>query len=347
MKQFEFTTLRFFLAVADSGSLTTAADRCNIAIGALSKRISDLEVSAGTRLFERRARGMVLTPSGQTLLKHARELTYGVERMHSDLLLYSQGIHGLLRIAAAASAVAEFLPEELRSFSKVHPGIAIDLSEGTSQKVVQSVLDGRADLGIYLEADPSADLVTYPYRRDELCVVLPQRHPLAGKGSVRFVDTLRYDHLGTQSQSSLTQKLIAEGGADYRVRIRVGSIDAACRMVQAGLGICIAPRRIVENYQTCFSISLVELEETWAVRQMWVGVRSKQGLSGAVQAFLRQCIAAADAEPRSLNSAQTDDLLRSEVSRASKDPSREAKHAGRFILYDAVLPSQLLETVHE
>ena len=64
MKQFEFTTLKLFLAVADCGSLTTAADKCNIAIAALSKRISDLEAAADTRFFERRARGMSLTPAG-------------------------------------------------------------------------------------------------------------------------------------------------------------------------------------------------------------------------------------------------------------------------------------------
>jgi DNA-binding transcriptional LysR family regulator len=324
MKQFEFTTLKLFLAVADGGSLTTAADRCNIAIAALSKRISDLEASAGTRFFDRRARGMSLTPAGRALLQHAREIVYGVERMQSELLLYSRGIHGLLRIAATASAVAEFLPEELQSFSDEHPEVAVDLSEGTSQKVVEAVLDGRADVGIFLEPFPGSGLATFPYRRDELCVVLPRAHALSRRSRVSFADTLSYDHIGTQTQSSLTQKLMAEGGADYRVRIRVGSVDAACRMVHAGLGICIAPRLIVENYQQCFSIGLMPLDEPWAVRQMLVGARSKQGLSGAARAFLHRCIAAGEAERQ--------------LSRVTKDLSREAKHAGQSASYDALVP---------
>lgn len=338
MKQFEFTTLKLFLAVAACGSLTTAADQCNIAIAALSKRISDLEASAGTRFFERRARGMSLTPAGRALLQHAREIIYGVERMQSDLQLYSRGVHGMLRIAATASAVAEFLPEEVRSFSEAHPGVAIDLSEGTSQSVVAAVLDGRVDLGIFLDPVSDKDLATFPYRRDELCVVVPRGHELATQRGVRFAETLRYDHIGTQTQSSLSQKLMAEGGADYRVRIRVGSVDAACRMVQAGLGLCIVPRMIVENYQDCFSIDLVQLYEPWAVRQMRVGVRSKQGLSGAARAFLRRCIDAGNAE-----------RLRGvgpEVSRATNDLSHEAKHAHRPRSYDASLRYQDMERTY-
>lgn len=331
MKQFEFTTLKLFLAVADGGSLTAAADKCNIAIAALSKRISDLEASAGMRFFERRARGMSLTPAGRALLQHAREIIYGVERMQSDLLLYSRGIHGLLRIAATASAVAEFLPQELRSFSDAHPGVAIDLSEGTSQKVVEAVLDGRAELGIFLKPVPDNGLFPFPYRRDALCVVVPRGHALTGRALVRFSETLGYDHIGTQTQSSLTQKLMAEGGVDYRVRIRVGSVDAACRMVDAGLGICIAPRLIVESYQDCFSIALVELDEPWAVRQMLVGARSKQGLSGAARAFLRRCVEAGEAE----------------LSRGAKDLSHETKHAGAPRSYDPVFPNQDPETAHE
>lgn len=347
MKQFEFTTLKLFLAVADCGSLTTAADKCNIAIAALSKRISDLEASAGSCFFERRARGMSLTPAGRALLQHAREIIYGVERMHSDLLLYSSGIHGLLRIAATASAVAEFLPEEVRLFSDAHPGVAIDLSEGTSQKVVEAVLDGRADLGIFLEPVSGNDLTTFPYRRDELCVVLPRGHDLTAQASVRFVETLRYDHIGTQTQSSLTQKLMAEGGADYRVRIRVGSVDAACRMVQAGLGICIVPRLIVEHYQDCFSIALVELDEPWAVRQMLVGARSEQGLSGAARTFLRRCIEAGEAELQRLAFGRVTNSPGLELSCATKDLSHEAKHVGALPSYDAVFPNQNSESTHE
>lgn len=350
MKQFEFTTLKLFLAVADCGSLTTAADKCNIAIAALSKRISDLEAAAGTRFFERRARGMSLTPAGRALLQHAREIVHGVEQMQSDLLLYSRGIHGLLRIAATASAVAEFLPEEVRSFSDAHPGVAIDLSEGTSQKVVEAVLGGRADLGIFLEPVPGSELATFPYRRDELCVVVPRGHPLAAQARVRFGETLGYDHIGTQTQSSLSQKLMAEGGVGYRVRIRVGSVDAACRVVHAGMGICIAPRPIVENYQGCFSIALVGLDEPWAVRQMLVGARSKQGLSGAARAFLRRCIDAGAAELQRNEcgtAASAPAACAPEVSRAAKDLSHEAKHARAVRSYDAVLPNADLETTHE
>jgi DNA-binding transcriptional LysR family regulator len=347
MKQFEFTTLKIFLAVADGGSLTTAAETCHLAIAAVSKRISDMEVSAGTRFFERRARGMSPTPAGRALLQHAREIIHGVERMQNDLLLYSSGVHGLLRIAATASAVAQFLPEELRSYSQAHPGVAIDLTEGTSLKVMEAVLDGRADVGIFLEPVSGQELATFPYHRDELCVVLPSGHALAGRPRVRFAETLQYEHIGTQTQSSLSQKLMAEGGADYRVRIRVGSVDAACRMVQAGLGICVAPRLIVENYRDCFSIDVVALDAPWAVRQMLVGVRSTQGLSGSARAFLQRCTEAGEAELRRRAAGQAAIRLSMPLSRTAKDRSHDAKHEGPRLSYDVVFPHPETENTHE
>lgn len=335
MKQFEFTTLKLFLAVADCGSLTTAADLSNIAIAALSKRISDMETAAGIRFFERRARGMSLTSAGRALLPQAREIIYGVERMQSDMQLYARGIHGTLRIAATASAVAQFLPDEVRAFSATHPSVAIDLSEGTSQSVVAAVLDGRVDVGIFIDSTPESDLAIFPYQRDELCVVVPQGHELCSRARVRLVETLQYDQIGTQMQSSLSQKLMAEGGADYRVRIRVGSVDAACRMVQAGLGICVAPRLIVQSYLNCFAIALVKLEEPWARRQLLVGVRSRQGLSGAAEAFLHRCIEA--------GTARRSQPPKTQVSPTANDLSHDVKHAHRPLSYDASLRYQDME----
>jgi hypothetical protein len=111
-------------------------------------------------------------------------------------------------------------------------------------------------------------------------------------------------------------------------------------MVHAGMGICIAPRLIVENYRGCFSIALVELDEPWASRQMVVGVRSKQGLSGAARAFLRRCIDAGAAELQRSECGPAGGACTAgapEDSRAAKDLSHDAKHAGGLRSYDAVL----------
>lgn len=212
MKQLEFSTLRLFVAVAEAGSLSAAAEQCNIVIGAVSKRIRDLEQSTGSQFFYRHPRGMTLTPAGNALLQHAREIIFGVERMQSDLCQFTQGIKGHVRVAATSSVVTQFLPEALKAFGDKHPNIVIDLTEWTSEEAASAVVDGRVDMGFFISPNLVDDLVTFPFHADRLCVVVPLGHPLATYERVRFADTLKYDFIGWAAQSSISQRLMAEGG---------------------------------------------------------------------------------------------------------------------------------------
>ena len=294
MKQLEFTTLRLFAAVAEAGSLSAAAEKSNIAVAAVSKRISDLESSTGSQFFHRHARGMTLTPAGRALLQHARQILFGVDRMHMDLSQYALGAKGLVRVAATGSAVTQFLPGELKRFGDLHPNIAIDLSEWTSEQIVDAVLDGRVDMGIFIGPSGNDAIAAYPYHTDRLCLVVPKGHPLAARPSVRFADTLDEDFIGLSPSSSIAQHLMAASGGKLKVRINVRGCDALCRMVAEGLGIGVSPYLIVRHYVSATPVELVALEDDWAQRQLLIGIRSgDDGLSGAAQSFLAHCIEAA------------------------------------------------------
>ncbi|QHE85261.1 LysR family transcriptional regulator [Hydrogenophaga sp. BPS33] len=289
MKQFEFLTLKLFVAVAETGSVSAAAERSSIAAAAISKRITDMEHAAGGQFFYRHARGMALTPAGRELLQHAREIIFSVDRMHNDLSGYANGIKGHVRVAATGSAVSEFLPHELKRFGELHPNIVIDLTEWTSQRIVDAVMEGRAEMGIFIDPHTRPDLVTFPYREDELCIVVPTGHPLAGRPSARFADITAFDFIGLEPQSSIGQMVATEGGAQLRLRINVRSTDGLCRMVAAGLGIGIAPRLVVETHVKSMSIEIVPLAEPWAQRSLLIGVRSEEGLSTPARIFLQHC----------------------------------------------------------
>ncbi|WP_137922432.1 LysR substrate-binding domain-containing protein [Hydrogenophaga sp. 2FB] len=289
MKQLEFLTLKLFVAVAETGSISDAAERNNIAVAAISKRITDMERATGSQFFYRHARGMNLTPAGRELLQHAREIIFSVDRMHNDLSGYSKGIKGHVRVAATSSAVSEFLPDELKTFGDLHPNIVIDLTEQTSQRIVDAVMEGRVDMGIFIGPNPRADLVTFAYHEDELCVVVPTGHALAGQPSAQFSDITAFDFIGLEPQSSIGQIVATEGGAHLRLRINVRSTDGLCRMVAANLGIGIAPRLVVETHEKSMPIEIVPLAEPWARRSLLIGVRSEEGLSTPARIFLHHC----------------------------------------------------------
>ncbi len=295
MKQLEFTTLKLFVAVAETGSLSAVAQSSNIAVAAISKRISDLEASVGSRFFERHARGMSLTPAGHALLQHAREIIYGVDRLQADLRAHAHGVKGHVRVAAMGSAASEFLPEELKRFTDLHPNVAIALSEMTSSQVVAAVQDGRVDIGIFLDPGHGTGITCFPYRRDRLCLVVPVAHRFAGRDSLRFIETLEEDYIGLAPSSSIARRMMAESGGRLRLRISVLGALALCRMVAAGLGIGIAPYFAARYLTMSTPVRLIRLEDDWAERQMLIGIRAGQeSLSGAARSFLAHCQMAAE-----------------------------------------------------
>lgn len=130
--RFDLITLNLVLAIAETHSITRGAEREHLALAAASKRLSDLETRLGVPLFERRARGVEPTEAGRALVRHIRSLNASLHALESEVVEFSRGIKGHLRIAANASAITECLPADLAAFSQAHPGIRISLADLTS-----------------------------------------------------------------------------------------------------------------------------------------------------------------------------------------------------------------------
>jgi len=109
IRRLDLLTLQLFVAVHEEGTLTRAAARESIAVSAASKRLMELEVALGISLFVRQAKGMTLTPAGETLLHHARQMLFNVEKMGLELGEHSHGIRGYVRMLANLSAIKQSL----------------------------------------------------------------------------------------------------------------------------------------------------------------------------------------------------------------------------------------------
>lgn len=296
-------TLRLFIAVCEEGAIARASEREFIAPSAVSKRIADLEAAIGTPLLLRSKHGVVPTPAGQALLRHARELMRSMERLQGELSEYAEGARGHVRILSNVSAIMEFLPEELSDFMLANANIQVDIEERFSPDVVRGVAEGNADLGICRKSMATGDLEFIPYRRDHLAVVVNASHPLAGRTSIAFRDTLDYDHLGLSinaTLNSLMQRTAAESGHELRLRTHVSSFDAAYRLIQAGLAMGIFPREAVERYVGLFGLHVIPLEDDWAEGEFVICVRDAEALSLSAKRLLNHLLArlpAAEAAP--------------------------------------------------
>jgi DNA-binding transcriptional LysR family regulator len=294
-RRVDLTTLRLFIAICEEQNLTRAANREGIAASAVSKRMNDFELAFGVTLFTRLAKGMALTPAGEALLHHARLTLLNVEKIAVELSEYSQGVRGHVRMLANLSAIVQFLPEDLSAFFAAHELLRVDLQECPSGKVVSGIEEGAAEIGICSGAAETRALETFHYRYDHLVLVLRPDHPLAGRDSLSFTDTLDFDHIGLHAASSIylrAQLAASEVGKPMRLRINVPGFDAVCRMVQANMGIGLIPDRAFEVVGAGMGLCAVPLRDDWARRELKIVVRDEAQLSGTGKLVLNHLRAA-------------------------------------------------------
>jgi DNA-binding transcriptional LysR family regulator len=275
-RRLDLTSLQLFVAVCEQGSIGKAAEREFIAASAVSKRMSDLEAALGTPLLYRHARGVDLTPAGETLLHHAHSVLFSLDQMQGELSEYADGVRGHVRMHANISAIVQFLPEDLASFLAQHGQVRIDLQEHLSTDILRAVREGDTDIGICNPQVPLGELQTRPYRQDRLVLAVPTSHPLATRGALAFAETLDFDHVGLHSNSAIylaMARAAAAAGKSIKLRIQVTGLDAMCRMVHSGLGIGLLPDRALALLHSVGALVAVPLTDVWATRDILLVAR--------------------------------------------------------------------------
>lgn len=282
----DLTSLDLFVSVADERNIARAASSKNIAASAISKRIHDLELAYGTALLIRQSKGVALTPAGEALAHHARNLVALVNRIGVDMGSFASGMKGQVRLSANPSAITQFLPEILSGFMERYPDIKIRLEEATTALSLRLLEDGLADLAIVGWGEDHPAMVYTPFRTDNLALCAPAGHPLAESGAaVPFVETLNYDHVGLEYGSSIQARLedaAASVGATLKVKLRVGSFDGVRRMVETGIGLAVLPVSAIETYAGSMKIRSVPLADPWAHRELRLVTRASGALPPAV-----------------------------------------------------------------
>ena len=276
----DLASLALFVRVAETRSITKAASASHIALAAASRRITQLEEQFGVQLLFRTARGVELTPAGNAMLFHARQMLGKVDEMRAEISDYTRGAKGLVRIQANASALAQYLPDDLATFAAAHPAIKVALGEERSGAIVEAVRVGATDVGIVMEGAEAPGLELYEYRTDTLCAVVPRKHPVRDR-RLAFARLLDHDFVGLEGNTVISQILLqqaSKAGKPLRLRVQVKSFDVVARLVQAGLGIGVLPEAAARAFAKPLGLRLVLLTDAWARRRMFVCVRQYASL---------------------------------------------------------------------
>ena len=287
--RFDLTTLNLVLAIADTRSITRGAERESLALAAASKRLSDLESRLGVSLFERHARGVEPTEAGRALLRHIRSLNASLHALESEVVEFSRGIKGHLRVVANASAIAEHLPADLAAFAQAQPGIRVSLEELTSAEVQAALAEGRADVGIFIAPCVEPALDCRAYREGELAILVPRGHVLARRPAQGFDALLDFDIVGLHAGAAAHEQMLQRAqalGRPLKARMQVHGFDAIAQLVEAGLGVAVLPAVLAQRFARIFRVQPLALQEDWARRHYLLAVRRQEVLPPPLQRFV-------------------------------------------------------------
>ena len=289
--RYDLVDLRLFLHVVEAGSITHGAQRTNMSLAAASERIRAMEDALGSPLLERKRRGVEPTGAGAVLAQHANVVLQQLEQMRGELGGFAQGLRGRVRLHSNTVGMLEYLPAAIAKFLSDHPHIDIDLEEHHSPATVRAVAAGRADIGIVAgNVDPTAELQTFPFAQNQLVLAVPRRHALARHRKVSFMQALQYDFVGLGADSALqayVNQQALRAGLRLRVRLRLGSFDMICRMVEKGIGIAVLPEATARRLQESMAIKAVALTDGWAERHLTTCIRSLKTLSPHARQLLK------------------------------------------------------------
>ena len=197
--------LRYFMAVATTGSLSAASEQLYVAGSAISRQIQKLETRLGVALFDRHARGMILTDAGQILANHVRKSMRDMEYALAEIHGLTAVRKALVRLACTDGMAFDLLPGLLARFRKLHPGISFDLQVGSAMQVAEWVRRNACDIAFQFSLAPEKEVEIIAAWPAPVLLLVDGGHPLVWQESVAMEDLHLYPLVLPEAGTTLRQ----------------------------------------------------------------------------------------------------------------------------------------------
>jgi LysR family transcriptional regulator, hydrogen peroxide-inducible genes activator len=282
----EFHQLRYVCAIAETGSFSRAAERCQVAQPSLSQQVLKLEEDLGTKLFDRLGRSVRLTEAGRAFLPHARSILSQMETARSSVADKCADVRGSVAVGVIPTIAPYLMPRYTTAFAKRYPEAKLRIVEETTPILVESLRDLSIDLAILALPLRHKDLELFPLRTEPLFAVLPKNHPLAATESLALKD-LRGESFVMLRDGHCFRGLSIAACTRARVTPRIafesGQFSSLFGMVAAGVGISLAPEMAIDRNAGC---RYVRLSDARATRTIVAAIRRARSFNRVQQAFL-------------------------------------------------------------
>jgi len=253
--------LRYFCAVARTGSFTRAAQQEHLAQPSLSQQIRKLEDELGTRLFDRLGRSVRLTQPGEAFLPRAEAIIRQLADAKIEIQEMDGAERGRLVIGAIPTIAPYFLPSCLASFAQTFPRVQISVVEEVTTELLNRVHQGAIDLALLALPVPATHCVSRELFRERLYVVIPQNHRLAASAHVHLAQIANDPFLLLKEGHCFRENTLAACGRarmQPNVVFESGQFTTILAMVAAGTGVSVVPEMAVEKREGCRFLPLAD-----------------------------------------------------------------------------------------
>jgi len=250
--------------VAETGSLTAAAEVLYVSQPALSQRLTRMEDRLGLQLFDRRGRRLVPNPAGQRMLVAARQILAELGSATRDLREMRDGRDRRVRLAVQCSTTFQWLPPVIHGFRERHPGAEVRIESLPGDGLITALLEDRLDVALITKPDPQMDRIDLVRLfEDEMVAVVPAGHPWTALPHLTARDfddsqLVMYD-LYDQSRTPATPLPIPHGARPGRITTMPVITDLVIEMVASGQGATVLPGWVAAPYVASHGLALVRI----------------------------------------------------------------------------------------
>lgn len=281
----DLDVLKTFITVAEHGSFSIAADRLFLTQPAVSKRIAALEKEFNTRLFDRIGKLNILTEAGERLIINSRRILAEVEESHRVIANLSNHVSGKLKLGISHHIGLHRLPPVLRTYTKQHPQVQLDIRFLDSEEGCLAVEHGKIEMALVtLPSTPEKILRIKTIWDDPLAVLVNESHPLNTLENISLSVLAQHPAI-LPAKSTFTRRIIEKAfhrrGTELNVIFETNYLETIRMMVSVGLGWSILPLSMQDKELKAIPVDALKL-----VRRLGVVLHNDRTPSNAANALL-------------------------------------------------------------
>jgi LysR family transcriptional regulator, nitrogen assimilation regulatory protein len=278
----DLRSIRYFVQIADLGSITRASQHLGIAQPALSRHIRSIEDELGTQLLVRMPRGVRLTGAGLQFLDHCRRIVRELARARDELRSTTEVPKGRVVLGLSPTTGPLLLPGVMERVRRQCPQVSLKVVEGFSSQLYDSLLTGRVDIAVLTSPAASRALRLLPLISEPIVVLTPPE-PRGARRFYTLPELSKTPVVTTEAIRSIVDEQLARSGAHLTVEAEVDAVEAIRRLLLRGIGRAVMPLSTFHDDIRGGRIAAYQIADANVHRILMLGLAAERRIPAAVE----------------------------------------------------------------